>query len=413
MQIFRSKADRVHLLGFNDLPVMILGMLPLAWLANVLFGGANPGMDVTESATCYGVAFLFTLVHWLISRQVVMQLRESFPREQQTAVRLGLTFLILALSVLLVSTGTQPFVRWFMQDSGIPQPSVFFKFVMTYTLVIMVVAAYEGGYFFTKYKQSLLEREQLAKENMRTQLAVLKHQMNPHFLFNSLNTLVNVIPEDPATATLFTQRLAAVYRRILEYRHKELIGLEEELLALQDYIFLMQTRFEEKLVIEWRLSDRAVASMVARTQVLPPGPPKGGEKTEELCSIPKEAPQIPLHLHHHRIVPLSVQLLVENAIKHNVVSSAHPLRITITLDDEQVIVSNPLQLRDRTLSSTGWGHQNLRARYAALTGREMVIEQTATDYTVYLPILPGAAATERAELAATALTRPLGKTGTP
>ncbi|MEM9259639.1 MAG: histidine kinase, partial [Bacteroidota bacterium] len=290
---------------------------------------------------------------------------------------LTLVCLIFAVIVIsLVGTGVLGYLLP-RDDTGFNQPSLAFKMIMSFTLVIMVISIYESVYFFVMFKRTALERERLAKENMQAQLSVLKQQMNPHFLFNSLNTLVNIIPEDTDKAILFTQRLAAVYRRILEYRHKEMISLNEELIALKDYIFLMQTRFEDKLDIEWCLS--------ARTRVQCKGKPKKAE--------------VPPHLRFHRIVPLSVQLLVENAIKHNVVSQDTPLTIKITLDEASVTVSNRVNLRNRRLSSTGWGHQNLRKRYAAVTNQSVLIEQTEEHFTVSVPVLAPAMATRSADYA--------------
>lgn len=367
MKLFFTKAERIRLLGFNDLCVMLLGIFPLAGLAHVLFGGASPGMEMAESASCYGIALAFTAVHWLVSRQVVLQLRNLLSQERYTALRIGLTLTILAASVILISVLAQPLVRLALADTDVPQPSVFYKVVMTFTLIIMVVAAYEGMYFFKKYQQSLLEQEQLAKENMQAQLSVLKQQMNPHFLFNSLNTLVNIIPEDSVKATLFTQRLSAVYRRILEWRHKELITLEEEVRALQDYAFLMKTRFEDKLEVCWHF----------------------GAGTQVQCEGDGQCINLPAEVRNYRIVPLSLQLLVENAIKHNVVSSASPLRIDLTLANNRLTVANRLNARkDGDLNSTGWGHQNLQARYEMITEDPVIITQTAERYEVSIPVFP-------------------------
>jgi len=255
----------------------------------------------------------------------------------------------------------------FQERELLPEPPFFFKIVMSYTLVIMVLAIYEGIFFFTKYRQSIIEKERLAKENMQSQLSVLKQQMNPHFLFNSLNTLVNIIPEDRRKATLFTQRLSAVYRRILEWRHKELITLEEESAAVQDYVFLMQTRFEDKLQVCWHY----------------------GAGTQVQCEGKGQTMNLPAEFRGYRIVPLSIQLLVENAIKHNVVSSDHPLHIDIKLANNRITVSNPLNLRSgRSLDSTGWGHQNLKARYEMVTLDPVEIRKTTQLYEVSIPILP-------------------------
>ncbi|MEO0731314.1 MAG: histidine kinase, partial [Bacteroidota bacterium] len=332
---------------------------------NILFGGAQPEMDIWHSSVCYGIALCFTTAYWIVCRYWTIRFRMWFPEREQTLKRLLVTLPVLAVMVVGISAFSQRFMEVAQVPELISQPSLFYKSVMSYTLVMMVMAMYEGAYFFTKFRASQLEQERLARENMQAQLSVLKQQMNPHFLFNSLNTLVNVIPEDTEKATLFTQRLAAVYRRILEYRHKETIPLDEELVALQDYIFLMQTRFEDKLRIDWHLS--------AQTQVR--------------CTGKVAKPGIPAHLRFHRIVPLSVQLLVENAIKHNVVSSDCPLQIDITLDEDAITVSNRLNVRERHLSSTGWGHENLQRRFAAVTDRPVVIENDGEHYVVSLPTL--------------------------
>lgn len=373
MKLFFSKSDLQTYVGFNDRWAALLGIFPLAELGNILFVGSNPDLGFWDSFACYGIALVMTIIYWVVSRYWVIRFRMWYPEREHTAKRILITVGVLAVVVILISAAAQPIIDVVNPPDGIPSPSVFYKSVMSFTLVLMVLAGYEGVYFFVKYKESLLEQERLAKENMHAQLSVLKQQMNPHFLFNSLNTLVNIIPEDADKATLFTQRLAAVYRRILEYRHKEMIPLTEELAALQDYVFLMQTRFEDKLSVQWCVPDTG-----ARPQVL--------------CEDDISKLVIPPHLRHHRIVPLSIQLLVENAIKHNVISSEHPLEIKIHLSDHDVTVSNELRLRERKLSSTGWGHENLKERYRAITKEEVSIEQTADLYKVSVPILSAQAA---------------------
>ena len=369
MPLFFSKSDRVRLLGFNDLCFSLLGIFPVAGLGHLLFGGANVELSLGENLICYGIALAFTVTYWVSSRYTVLFFRNRYPGEEQTVKRILLMLPVLMLMVTLISVVGSRLLLLVENRELIPEPSMFFKIIMSYTLVILMLAIYEGIFFFTKYRQSSIERERLAKENTQSQLSVLKQQMNPHFLFNSLNTLVNIIPEDSRTATLFTQRLSAVYRRILEWRHKELIPLHEEVSALQDYVFLMQTRFEDKLSVCWHWQDGA-------------GPQVQCEGQE------RGTVTLPNAIRSRQIVPLSLQILVENAIKHNVVSSEKPLRIDITLSGERITVANPLHLRTgRQLNSTGWGHQNLRARYGMITEEEVVIQPTAEAYTVTLPLL--------------------------
>ncbi|MFK8163597.1 MAG: sensor histidine kinase [Lewinella sp.] len=367
MKIFFNKAERIKYLGFDDLCVMLVGIFPLAGLGNILFGGSNPDISMWESANCYGISLTFTIVYWVVGRLATLQFRRKLPEQHQTAQRIVATLGSLAIVVALMSALVEPVLKNILPEQGVPDPPLSYKIVMSYTLVVMVLAMYEGIYFFTKYKQSLLVQERLAKENMQAQLSVLKQQMNPHFLFNSLNTLVNVIPEDANKATLFTQRLSAVYRRILEWRHKELITLEEEVRALQDYVFLMQTRFEDKLSVCWTF----------------------GAGAQVQCEGEGQALILPAEYRNYRVVPLSVQLLVENAIKHNVVSQECPLQIDIELAGNRIIVSNQLHLRNsQQLNSTGWGHQNLKARYEMVTEDPVVITETKERFEVSIPVFP-------------------------
>lgn len=369
MQLFFPRAQRVRLLGFDDLCFALLGLFPLAGLGHILFGGASPGLSLTDSLTCYSIAVCFTIAYWVLSRFTVLQFRHLFPQEEQTIKRILLMLPVLLILVVFVSVSGSYLLSLVENQQLLPEPSLFYKIVMSYTLVIMVTAIYEGVYFFAKYRQSTIERERLAKENMQSQLSVLKQQMNPHFLFNSLNTLVNLIPEDSSKATLFTQRLSAVYRRILEWRHRELITLEEEVVALQDYVFLMQTRFEDKLRVCWHFGD--------------------GARPQVQCEGEERGVTLPPQLSGYRIVPLSVQILVENAIKHNVVSSERPLQVDIHITGHRILVSNPLNLRSgRKLDSTGWGHHNLRARYNMVTTDKVVINRTEDNYEVSIPIIP-------------------------
>lgn len=368
MKIFLNKAERIKYLGFNDLYASLVGIPLLSLVAFLIFSAGKEGLGTFGLLICFLVGMLHTVVYWVINRFLVLRLRKWMPKETQTFQRIGLMIAFAFLSVLILEACSDVIVAALfpgLLEMGWNESAPVFGFVVAFTLCLLVLAMYESAYFFVKYRNSLLEQERLAKENMQAQLSVLKQQMNPHFLFNSLNTLINIIPEDTEKATLFTQRLAAVYRRILEYRHKEVISLNDELLALKDYIFLMQTRFEDKLQVKWCLS--------ARTQVQ--------------CDNKPMPAEIPPHLRFHRIVPLSVQLLVENAIKHNVVSGDTPLTIEITLDEASVTVSNQLNLRDRRLGSTGWGHENLRKRYAAVTDQAVVIEQTAETFSVSVPVL--------------------------
>ena len=216
-------------------------------------------------------------------------------------------------------------------------------------LCYLVIAVYETIYFFTKYRRGAIERERLARSNMQSQLSALRQQINPHFLFNSLNTLSSIIPEDPQKATQFTQRLSSVYRRLTENRHETFIPLRDELAALKDYTFLLQTRFEDKLKVLVEVPEVYMSSLIP---------------------------------------PLSLQLLLENVVKHNVLTQVDPIQVKLRVDGDFLIVSNNLKPRLRKEDrSTGLGLQNIQQRYELLSQKQVRIEAGPKFFSVYLPII--------------------------
>lgn len=193
-------------------------------------------------------------------------------------------------------------------------------------------------------KLSLLQRERMMFEYEH-----LKSQVNPHFLFNSLNTLVNLIEEDHKTAVDYTVQLSDLYRNMLAHRDRDLIRLSEEWDILEKYLYIQQSRFGSALQL--------------KTNV-----------TEELKR-------------NSRIVPLALQLLVENAIKHNIVSRSRPLVISILADGENLIVSNTLQEKTQKEKGAGLGLTNIRNRYALITRRPVTFGPRDGSFIVTLPLL--------------------------
>ena len=366
--LFFTRDERIRYLGFDDRWAAVLGMPLLSGIAFLIFTGNDEVLTTEKVIFCLLVGVAHTTTYWILNRALVVQLRRRLPHQEQTTRRLGYTLLgslgiVIAVELLahLLFQRLLPEVA----EAGYAESPIVFQIVIAQVLCLLVVAIYESIYFFAKYRYSLVEQERLARANMQAQLTALKQQINPHFLFNSLNTLTNLIPEDAAKATVFTQRLAAVYRRILEYRHQDLLSLDEELTALRDYVFLMQTRFEDKLRITYNR----------------------GAGPSQLSTGPASASPVGAMAVVGSVVPLTLQLLVENALKHNVVSQEHPLTIDITVTDEEIIVTNSLHLRSRPLHSTGWGQDSIRRRYRLITDRPVRIEQTAVYYRVRLPLI--------------------------
>ena len=198
----------------------------------------------------------------------------------------------------------------------------------------------------TKANTQLLK---LQKENLQSQFDVLKQQVNPHFLFNSLNVLTSLIRLEPELAEKFTEHLAKVYRYVLENKDNELVNLSTEMSFLDHYIFLINIRFMDKVQVN--------------------------------ISIPEEKK-------NHRIIPLAMQLLIENAIKHNAMSKKSPLVIDIFIDSDNLLnVVNNLQEREAHMTSTGVGLKNIQNRYKLLNNTAPIFEKTETHFVARIPLV--------------------------
>lgn len=189
----------------------------------------------------------------------------------------------------------------------------------------------------------------MQQEKMIFEYEHLKSQVNPHFLFNSLYALSILIEENKDTAVGYTVHLADLYRNMLAHSKKDLIQLKEEFEILENYIHIQQTRFNDALIMRI---------------------------------------DVPLNLMNtRRIVPLAMQLLVENAIKHNVVSTAHPLIISITATYDEIVVSNPIQPKMSQEKGAGIGLFNIKQRYSLLTKKAISFGVHENAFVVRLPLL--------------------------
>ncbi|OIQ17263.1 MAG: histidine kinase [Flavobacterium sp. MedPE-SWcel] len=203
-------------------------------------------------------------------------------------------------------------------------------------------------YFYKKYQENRVKQQKIIAGTASAKFETLKNQIDPHFLFNSLNVLSSLIEENPDNAQRFTTSLSKVYRYVLEQRDKELVSVEEELAFAKTYMNLLKMRFEN--------------------------------------SISFEMPQMTLDT-ETKVVPLSLQLLLENTIKHNIVSQQKPLHIKIFEEGDYLVVQNDFRKKEVLQGRKGVGLQNIISRYAIITKREVIVEQTEDYFTVKLPIL--------------------------
>jgi len=190
--------------------------------------------------------------------------------------------------------------------------------------------------------------DQLDKELSQVELQVLTNEMDPHFIFNSLNTLNHLILNQPKQAHLFNNRLAQVYKYFLINKNKDLIPLKDELEFIEDYFYLLQIRHENKLDLQTSLDDKS------RQVMIPP------------CSL---------------------QILIENAIKHNEFSETNPLHIKVYVNDHYLQVSNNIKPKLYAVNSTGIGLKNLSSRYKILFKKDITISTSHENFIVKLPLI--------------------------
>ncbi len=201
--------------------------------------------------------------------------------------------------------------------------------------------------FFGAWKKSFIEAEKLNTQVMAYKYEVLRNQINPHFLFNSFNVLSDLVFEDQNLAVKFIQQLSKLFRYVLDSRDKELVTVNEELEFVRSFLYLLKIRLENKLEVEIDASPEA-----------------GG-----------------------LIVPVSIQMLIENAVKHNEASEAFPLKIRISKDRDFITVSNKLKLKNTDDTATNLGLSNLKQQFAFFTDEKIRIEKSETDFRVSLPII--------------------------
>ncbi len=213
---------------------------------------------------------------------------------------------------------------------------------------ILIGLIFTGYEFLQRWKKSLEDNERMKADMIRTQYEALKNQVNPHFLFNSLNTLAAIIPEKPGVAVDFVQQLSKVFRYSLQDAGEQTAPLAEEIKIVSSYLFLNVQRFDGKLQTNFDIAPGAAAL---------------------------------------RIVPQCVLMLVENAIKHNEISESKPLDISIYTTGGMLVVKNNLQRKRIPEPSTGIGLENIRRRYALLTSHVVEITEENNYFIVKIPLL--------------------------
>jgi sensor histidine kinase YesM len=222
------------------------------------------------------------------------------------------------------------------------------NYIVPSIVSFVVLLGIHALYFYKSLQENRVKEQKIIAGTASAKFESLKNQIDPHFLFNSLNVLSSLIEENPDNAQRFTTSLSKIYRYVLEQKDKELVSLEEELAFAKTYMNLLKMRFENSLFYE------------LPTTILNP-----------------EA----------KVVPLSLQLLLENTVKHNVVSEQRPLHIRIYVEGDYLAIQNDYQKKEVLQERKGVGLQNIINRYGIITNRKVLIEQNEQTFTVKIPVL--------------------------
>ena len=220
--------------------------------------------------------------------------------------------------------------------------------ISEYIIFIIIASIIYAISFFKAWRNEVQQTEEVKRESLALKYKVLQDQINPHFLFNSLNVLGSLIDIDTEKAKQFTRELSKFYRDVLQFKDLDIISLKEEIDFVTKYIYLQQIRFGEALQVD----------IIAN------------EKVEG------------------KVIPLSVQALVENAIKHNEISKANPLKIVVAISDNyELVVENNLQPKIHVEDSSKTGLKNMAGRYEYLTGKQMLVTKNGGYFRVSVPLI--------------------------
>ncbi len=315
------------------------------WISGGQWGG------FTLELQKFGIYFIYSFVIGTANMLLVRKLDRMFPWKEIPKKRaifgaLGAVIVsmisIIALrvfTVLLIENNTWQY--FITHESAL---MYFYSLILT---LVIVLVFYVINFYKTITKQTITKHKVVAKTES-AKYETLKSQLDPHFLFNSLNVLTSLIEENPQKAEAFTAKLSRVYRYVLEQKDKDLVLLNDELDFAKNYMELLQMRFEGSLLVDM----------------------------PEVASRP-----------NYKIVPLALQMLLENAVKHNSLSTTHPLRISIKEENGQLVITNNYTKKEGYEGGTGIGLHNIIDRYALLTEKEISIKKSTDSFIVKLPLL--------------------------
>jgi sensor histidine kinase YesM len=331
---------------FSYVIIPLLGIC-IPNLAGVI---SNDRYSVWELLLCYGFFILIALIIWKGNVRLLYSIRKYNVELYDDYFRIVLTYLILnILFSYAVSSLALYGWYWLSRETEVNHSSILLASVLVVISVIFINNIFEIILLRKEMEFNRMRAQKMEIAKVEAELEALKSQIDPHFIFNSLNTLSYLITREPQSAKLYNDTLAKVYRYILSNKEKDLVLLKEELEFISNYFYLLKIRFSDAVNMVIEIID--------------------------------------LNSEDYLIPPISLQTLVENAIKHNEFNEGDPLDIKIAISSNYVVIRNPVRPKEASAPSNKIGLNNLDNRYKLITRRNIVIENNFKYFTVRLPIL--------------------------
>ncbi len=289
-------------------------------------------------------AVIMTSGLWIGCMLIVLFLWNKFPWEQTPEKHLILEIFLILLYTNAFSYGLYKIESHFkiVEETN----ELFMSIVVTNLITFLITAIHEAAEFYKQWKYNFSKSVRLEKDNIEAKYETLKSQINPHFLFNSLNSLTTIVEENE-NAVAYIQNLSEFLRYMLKSRDRQLVLVREEIAILRKYVDLQHSRFQDNLRIEIDVDEKYF---------------------------------------HYSTPPLVMQMLVENGIKHNIISKEKPLTITVKAEKDWLVVENNLQKKSESYS-TGQGLRNISERYGFFTTQQVKIHETNSTFRVSIPLL--------------------------
>lgn len=334
MAQFKGREILVRIIG-----ILVISLLfPVISYNQLLSGSGIGGVIVLSLAR--------TAILWHGSMLIINFLVLRYSVFKQPIQLIGFQVVSLVVFVVLVELG-EIFVIEHILNMPMSRTEKSNLLTISVLVTFTISSIYASVSFFIQWKSNLQRAQALEKANMEARYETLRNQVNPHFLFNSLNTLLMLVGDNPVAAR-YVESVSEFMRYMLNSREKEAVLLRDELKMAREYVFIQQNRFGGKLTVDFEVGEA---------------------------------------FYHFAIPPLALQMLIENALKHNVISREHPLQVKVYIAGNNfLVVENNIQPKLEQEPSTGVGLENIRNRYLYLSGKEVIVKQEEGLFTVMLPL---------------------------